>query len=220
MNYLLKGLSTSPALRSGDLRGFYDQLVATPIPEGSWLILHDLEGQVLNTLRPFGAALPLHSEFPSSPVERVREKGWSVSGRTASRLKPGAFVVGLSLRVDSEGQPLKHFLTTIVSDVRLRQVMLELRLRGAHTSAFDRDVQPLLKEWRGWRGWRPNSMNAIARANIAIGKTRHPRHPRLPALMKRDHRCRATRPAGMSWRAPYAWPRRPRATASAGQTPA
>jgi len=143
MNYLLKGLSSSPALRSGDLRGFYDQLLATAIPEGSWLILHDLEGQVLNTLRPFGAALPRHSEFPSSPVERVREKGWSVSGRTASRLKPGALVVGLSLRVESEGQPLKHFLTTIVSDVRLRQVMLELRLRGAHTSAFDRDVQPL-----------------------------------------------------------------------------
>src|SRR5215216_1738553 len=42
MNYLLKGLSTSPALRSGDLRGFYDQLVATPIPEGSWLILQTL----------------------------------------------------------------------------------------------------------------------------------------------------------------------------------
>jgi len=143
MNYLLKGLSSSPALRSGDLRGFYDQLLATAIPEGSWLILHDLEGQVLNTLRPFGAALPRHSEFPTSPVERVREKGWSVSGRTASRLKPGALVVGLSLRVESEGQPLKHFLTTIVSDVRLRQVMLELRLRGAHTSAFDRDVQPL-----------------------------------------------------------------------------
>src|SRR5215216_3151816 len=102
MNYLLKGLSTSPALRSGELRGFYDQLLATAIPEGSWLILHDLEGQVLNTLRPYGVALPRHSEFPTSPVDRVREKGWSVSGRTASRLKPGALVVGLSLRVESE----------------------------------------------------------------------------------------------------------------------
>ena len=30
MNYLLKGLSTSPALRSGDLKGFYDQLAAEP----------------------------------------------------------------------------------------------------------------------------------------------------------------------------------------------
>jgi len=166
MNYLLKGLSTSPALRSGDLRGFYDQLVATAIPEGSWLILHDLEGQVLNTLRPFGAALPRHSEFPSSPVERVREKGWSVSGRTASRLKPGALVVGLSLRVESEGQPLKHFLTTIVSDVRLRQVMLELRLRGAHTSAFDRDVQPLFSSSTGSLVSDRNVVDAV-RARLA-----------------------------------------------------
>src|SRR3954454_15592399 len=54
MNYLLRGLSTSPALRAGDYKSFYDQLSATPVPEGSWLILHDLEGQVLNTLRPFG----------------------------------------------------------------------------------------------------------------------------------------------------------------------
>src|SRR5215218_454227 len=66
MNYLLKGLSTSPALRAGDYKSFYEQLTATPVPEGSWLILHDLEGQVLNTLRPFGAALPRHSDYPTS----------------------------------------------------------------------------------------------------------------------------------------------------------
>jgi two-component system, NarL family, sensor kinase len=30
MNYLLKGLSTSPALRAGDDKSFYDQLTATP----------------------------------------------------------------------------------------------------------------------------------------------------------------------------------------------
>jgi two-component system, NarL family, sensor kinase len=123
MNYLLKGLSTSPALRTGDLKAFYDQLTATPVPEGSWLILHDLEGQVLNTLRPFGAALPRHSDFRTSPVPRIRELGWAVSGRTESLMRPGASVVGLSLRVDSEGRPMTHFLTTIVSDLRLRQIM-------------------------------------------------------------------------------------------------
>src|SRR3954454_3632820 len=125
MNYLLKGLSTSPALRTGDLKAFYDQLTATPVPEGSWLILHDLEGQVLNTLRPFGAALPRHSDFRTSPVPRIRELGWAVSGRTESLMRPGASVVGLSLRVDSEGRPMTHFLTTIVSDLRLRQIMTE-----------------------------------------------------------------------------------------------
>src|SRR3954453_23695913 len=106
MNYLLRGLSTAPALRSGDLKGFYDQLIATPVPEGSWLILHDLEGQVLNTLRPFGAALPRHSDFRTSPVPRIREVGWAVSGRTESLMRRGASLVGLSLRVDSAGQPM------------------------------------------------------------------------------------------------------------------
>jgi two-component system, NarL family, sensor kinase len=144
MNYLLKGLSTSPALRTADLKAFYDQLTATPVPEGSWLILHDLEGQVLNTLRPFGAALPRHSDFRTSPVPRVREVGWAVSGRTASLMRPGASLVGLSLRVDSEGQPMTHFLTTIVSDLRLRQIMTELGVHDVtHTGAFDRDLQPL-----------------------------------------------------------------------------
>jgi two-component system NarL family sensor kinase len=37
--YLLKGLSRSPALLAGDLKRFYEQLVATPKPEGSWLVL-------------------------------------------------------------------------------------------------------------------------------------------------------------------------------------
>src|SRR3954454_17303134 len=57
-NALLKGLSSSPALKTGDVKAFYDQLKATPISQGSWLILQDMEGQVLNTLRPFGAGLP------------------------------------------------------------------------------------------------------------------------------------------------------------------
>jgi two-component system NarL family sensor kinase len=57
-NALLRGLSSSPALRAGDAKAFYDQLKATPIPDGSWLILQDLDGQVASTLRPFGATLP------------------------------------------------------------------------------------------------------------------------------------------------------------------
>jgi hypothetical protein len=142
MNYLLKGLSNSPALRTSDYKGFYDQLIATPVPEGSWLILHDLEGQVLNTLRPLGTALPRHSDFRTSPIERLRERGWSVSGRVTSLLRPGAAVVGLGLRVDAEGRPMKHSLTTIVSDVRLRQIMTELRLPAiAHAGAFDREAR-------------------------------------------------------------------------------
>ncbi|KAB0264940.1 hypothetical protein, partial [Microvirga brassicacearum] len=90
-NALLKGLSSSPALKSGDAKGFYDQLRATPIPDGSWLILSDLDGQVANTLRPFEAPLPRHRDFPTYPeaLNRIRERGWAVSGQMGSLLKPG-----------------------------------------------------------------------------------------------------------------------------------
>jgi len=59
----LEALATSPALRAGDLRTFYDQLVATPLPEGTWFVLYDKERQLLNTLRPFGSPLPRIADF-------------------------------------------------------------------------------------------------------------------------------------------------------------
>src|SRR4051812_4812821 len=102
VNYLLKGLSKAPALLSGDIKGFYDQMKATPVPDGSWLILQDLEGQVANTLRPFGdPTLPKHSAFPNSQegIARIRERGWAVSGRQFGVVQRSV-VIALSLRID------------------------------------------------------------------------------------------------------------------------
>src|SRR5215212_7309221 len=60
----MEALATSPALRAGDLRAFYDQLVATPLPEGTWFALWDTERQLLNTRRPFGfSPLPRIADF-------------------------------------------------------------------------------------------------------------------------------------------------------------
>jgi two-component system, NarL family, sensor kinase len=134
-NSLLKGLSSSPALKSGDTKGFYDQLKATPIPDGSWLILQDLEGQVANTLRPFGAALPRHRDFPTYPeaINRVRERGWTVSGRMASLAKPGTTIIALSLRIDHDDGTMKGFITTVLSQDRLG--MLPQDRRGDFTTA-------------------------------------------------------------------------------------
>ena len=104
VNYLLKGLSTSPALLSGDIKGFYDQLKATPVPDGSWLLLQDLEGQVINTLRPFGTPLPRgahgSSKFPGADHQTTyRDRRWSVSGRLIGPLTRST-VIALSLRID------------------------------------------------------------------------------------------------------------------------
>lgn len=146
-NALLKGLSSSPALKTGDAKGFYDQLKATPIPDGSWLILQDLDGQVANTLRPFGAPLPRHRDFPTYPeaVNRVRERGWAVSGRMGSLVKPGTAVIALSLRIDHDDGTMKGFITTILSQDHLGTILRgqdvpEDWLRGL----YDRKLQPIV----------------------------------------------------------------------------
>ena len=146
-NALLKGLSSSPALRSGDARGFYDQLKATPIPDGSWLILQDLDGQVANTLKPFGAPLPRHRDFPNYPeaLNRVRDRSWAVSGRMASLVKPGTTIIALSLRIDHDDGTMKGFITTILSQDHLGTILRGQDLPGAWTRGlYDRKLQPIV----------------------------------------------------------------------------
>jgi two-component system, NarL family, sensor kinase len=146
-NALLRGLSSSPALRSGDVKGFYDQLKATPIPDGAWLILQDLEGQVVNTLQPFGARLPRHRDFPTYPdaLNRVRERGWTVSGRVASLVKPGTTVIALSLRIDHDDGTMKGFITTVLSQDRFATILGDHRVpEGWTRGLYDRKLQPIV----------------------------------------------------------------------------
>ena len=57
---ILSTLSVSPSLDTGDLQAFYDLCTrAIAHRPGTWIVLFDSSGQqVLNTLYPFGAALP------------------------------------------------------------------------------------------------------------------------------------------------------------------
>lgn len=146
-NALLKGLSSSPALRAGDAKGFYDQLKATPIPDGSWLILQDMEGQVANTLKPFGIPLPRHRDFPTYPeaLNRVRDRGWAVSGRMGSVVTPGTTVIALSLRIDHDDGTMKGFITTILSQDRLGIILRGQDVPGEWTRGlYDRKLQPIV----------------------------------------------------------------------------
>jgi hypothetical protein len=69
----MEALATSPALRAGDLKAFYDQLIATPLPDGTWFILWDQERQLLNTLRPFGVSLlPRIADFSAGSQAAIR----------------------------------------------------------------------------------------------------------------------------------------------------
>jgi two-component system, NarL family, sensor kinase len=146
VNYLLKGLSTSPALLSDDFKAFYDQMKATPVPEGSWLLLQDLEGQIANTLRPFGTPLPRHTEVPNyqEQIERIRQRRWTVSGRLLGPLTKST-VIALSLRIDGADGQMKQWITTILSDKRLSALLDDQKLPSDWTKVlYDRMFQPIV----------------------------------------------------------------------------
>jgi two-component system, NarL family, sensor kinase len=154
VNYLLKGLSKSPALLSGDTKAFYDQLKATPVPEGSWLVLNDLAGQVANTLRPFGSPLPRHVDFPNyrEAFERIRDRRWAVSGRMLAPLK-GSIVVALSLRLDDAEGRMNGHLTIILTEARLGAILDDQTLpTGWVKGLYDRKFQPIVADRDGRKG--------------------------------------------------------------------
>lgn len=164
VNYLLKGLSKSPALLSGDVKAFYDQLKATPVPEGSWLILNDLERQVANTLRPFGAPLLRHVDVPNSQeqLERIRDRRWAVSGRMLSPLK-GSIVVVLSLRLDDAEGRMNGHLTIILAEERLGTILDDQTLpAGWVKGLYDRKFQPIVADRDGHRGSDLSAPAALA----------------------------------------------------------
>lgn len=152
VQYLLKGLSTSPALRSGDMKAFYDQLKATPVPDGSWLIVNDLERQLINTLLPYGdPSLPPHSAFPTAKeaIARIRERGWSVSGRRFGVVKR-AVVIALSLRIDGPDGEMRNWITTILSDERLNAILRNQQVEASWTKAlYDRNLDVIIAERAG-----------------------------------------------------------------------
>jgi PAS domain S-box-containing protein len=124
----MEALGTSPVLRAGDLRAFHDQLAATPVPDATWLVLHDLERQILNSLRPFGAAsLPRIADFdPASQaaarrVVRTREPAvspvvWAPLAQT--------HIVAVTIPVVIDGA-VRHLMSAILSDRRLSAVIEE-----------------------------------------------------------------------------------------------
>ncbi|MGX1739939.1 sensor histidine kinase [Bosea sp. NPDC055353] len=145
IRFLLKGLAKSPALLSGDLKAFYDQMKATETPEGTWLLLQDLEKQLINTRFPFGTELPRHTSVPNykEVLEQVRSRGWRVSGR-ARGPATGSTIIGLHLRVnDSTGQ-MSHILTSIVSESRLASILSDQKIpAGWIKGLYDENIKPL-----------------------------------------------------------------------------
>jgi PAS domain S-box-containing protein len=148
---LLQGLSSSPALINGDLRAFYDQLVATPRPEGSWFVLWDMEGQRLNTIRPFGARLPTRAEIGGTDdgYERIRQRGLSVSNLVIGPVAQFP-TVNVHWRLDTSGGEMSGLLTMVLPQERIDAVLHERPARdGWSTQLLDRRLERVATSGRG-----------------------------------------------------------------------
>ena len=157
----MEALATSPALRAEDLKAFYGQLAATPLPDGTWFVLWDRERQLLNTLRPIGASLPRLAEFNAGSQAAIRGAFatrqtmvspvvWGVAAKT--------YVIAVTVPVVADGE-VTHLIDTVLSDRRFASVIEE------------HPLQP------GWRGTLIDKFRAtIAHAHM----TERPAGPGVP----------------------------------------
>ena len=144
--FLLRGLSTSPALKTADLKTFYDQLIATPGPAGSWLALWDDQRQIANTRLAYGESYPL--EWTGSPRRRLvlgqlREHGYWISNRIFLFGTTGNGA-SIGVRVDGVVGQREYFLTTIMDETRLRSLLQSSRAPTDWLIAvFDRNLDKI-----------------------------------------------------------------------------
>jgi PAS domain S-box-containing protein len=163
----MEALATSPALHTGDLKAFYGQLVATPLPDGTWFVLWNRNRQLLNTLRPFGfSPLPRIADFNAGSQAAIRHAFatrqtlvspvvWGVAAQT--------YVIAVTIPIVAYDE-VTHLIDTILSDRRIGRVIEEHPLqpgwRGilidrnratiAHPRMTERPVGPGVPEaWTG-----------------------------------------------------------------------
>jgi two-component system NarL family sensor kinase len=124
----LEALATSPALRVGDLKAFYDQLVATPMPDGTWLVLYDTERQLLNTRRQFGASpLPRIADFDAgsqAAARRIRETRRPAVSPVVWGVLAQMHLVAVTIPVVID-DVVGHLMSAVLSDRRLGAVLEE-----------------------------------------------------------------------------------------------
>ncbi|MBO1905444.1 PAS domain-containing protein [Microvirga sp. 3-52] len=146
MGYLLKGVSRSPLLQTGDLEGLYRQLQATPRPEGAWFTLWDGNRVLLRTRDPFGSALPRIDELPGvrDGLEVVRTKGLSMSDRLHSPFT-GQWIVSVSLRLDDANGEMNRVLSLLVPEEHFNNAVRNaVRPTAWGTVLLDRKLQRLV----------------------------------------------------------------------------
>jgi signal transduction histidine kinase/ActR/RegA family two-component response regulator len=118
----LQALATSPHLTSGDLAGFHQQArEALKVVVGGNVVLTDSTGQqVLNTLKPFGEALPRHGQ--PDQVRRIFETGKPVISDLFLGPVFDSWVIAVEVPVFSDGKVI-YSLAMGLTPERLSEIL-------------------------------------------------------------------------------------------------
>jgi C4-dicarboxylate-specific signal transduction histidine kinase/CheY-like chemotaxis protein len=128
---VLRALAASPALADGRLSDFYAHAKGVVPPPHSTVILFDLESrQLLNTRRPYGAALPARNASNLAQlVERQGGDGMLVSDLfTGQVARTRDFAIQVPVKVDNT---LRYMLAMGVNASSLQHLLMRQRLPAA-----------------------------------------------------------------------------------------
>jgi signal transduction histidine kinase/CheY-like chemotaxis protein len=110
-------LDGAPNPSDADLRRFYEQAKRATEGLGGWVVLSTPKGQVINTLRPFGEALPKRLES-QPPVFPYATSGPQLSGMAKGRVS-GQLIASFQVPVVRNGQVVMNVgLTVLPADLQ------------------------------------------------------------------------------------------------------
>ncbi len=138
--HLLRGLATSPALQSGDINSFHQQLLRAPVSEGTWFTLMDKQRYLVSTFKDGG---PLIATSPQI-LAILHDKEFNVSGRFYGPLAK-AELVGVQLVIRHDSGDIKYILHHTLSGQRLENIVKRpLIPPGWFTVVLDRNKKPIV----------------------------------------------------------------------------
>ena len=153
-NALLKGLSSSPALKANDAKGFYDQLKATPIPDNSWLILQDLDGQV-KQLQDQQQKLVANEKQLETRIEQFRSQKEVIKAQYSAaeaQVRINEAATGIGREMDNTGLAIQRAKDR-TEEMQARASALDelvssgdLQELGSDKTQLDRELQQLASQ--------------------------------------------------------------------------
>ena len=127
---VLQELAASSSLERADLKEFYDTARRAQERDASWanLALADIEGkQLVNLLRPYGAALPQKLAWPDTFLPVLRERRPSIGPLVPNGPIIQTPVFTIDVPVMREGE-LRYVLTGVVKPEAIRSVIDQQRV--------------------------------------------------------------------------------------------